>query len=802
MQVNIPGYQIKHVLGKGGMATVYLAVQEIFEREVALKVMSASLAEDPSFGQRFMREARIVSQLVHPNIVTVFDVGVHEQWYYLSMEYIAGPDLKQACRSLALPQKLSILEDVAQALAFAGDKGFVHRDIKPENILLREAKTRAVLMDFGIARAAETDLSVTQTGTSLGTPHYMSPEQAKGLTVDHRSDLYSLGVVFYFLLMEEVPYQADSAVAIGIKHITDPVPELPQYLQLLNPFIERLLAKQPEQRYQTAAELIADLQRIDLKKLLKQYAGKAKFEAQRALFAEAQPTAMHGDVTRMEAHIEDALLQARPAPAVRTKLQRLYRSPGFAVALFALLVLAIGLLWRQHEPTKKPTQVTAIDESEQRPSMSTAVSEPSTDESPQPSGNVFDRLGSGFTQFAQKLTRQQQRLSQQVQQLRQQMRDNAQDAPSIRKKLDRLEQKQFAELDKLFDQGEVEQAQTESAVFAQLFADYPAKLDQVQQRLQASQSLKELSRKARQRMEQGQYLKPEEDSAEHYYMAMLVIAPQMQEAHQGLVRMARASIAQANQAFLAGDWQAAQEVVDQLLALDPNHRDSQELKQKIQAYRQNEGAIEQHLERAQGHMLAGNLYSPADNNAFSEYQKVLELQPQQRAALQGQDRVLQALEERVFSMLERGERGLAQETLDVARSARGDDRRLQQLQNDLNQYSSPEKSRRTPEVKRLLVAAQPMDDLTHQQSSKLEVQHTLFVGMEFQSFDRAGAKVHAVLYGPEGLAQANVPVTLISTQGTQFFKIDRPRKAFEKGRYQLKLLYAGETLQHTEFSLK
>jgi predicted Ser/Thr protein kinase len=269
MTVDIPGYRTVRVLGKGGMATVYLAVQQIFEREVALKVMSTALAEDPSFGQRFLREAHIVSQLVHPNIITVYDVGMHENAYYLSMEYIAGPDLKQAREQLTLTQKVQIILDIARALDFAGKKGYVHRDIKPENILLRPYTHSAVLMDFGIARAAEADLSVTQTGMALGTPHYMSPEQAKGQSVDHRSDLYSLGVVFYFLLTGSVPYHADSAVAIGIKHLTEPVPTLPAHLQTLQPFIDRLMAKRPEDRYQDASALVVQLQRLDLQVLEK-----------------------------------------------------------------------------------------------------------------------------------------------------------------------------------------------------------------------------------------------------------------------------------------------------------------------------------------------------------------------------------------------------------------------------------------------------------------------------------------------------------------------------------------------------
>lgn len=249
------------------MATVYLAIQVSFEREVALKVMAPALSADPAFGERFIREARIVSRLVHPNIVTVYDVGVHEDQHFLSMEYVPGRDLKQKRFRLSHRDTIRIVTDVARALDFAGRKGYVHRDVKPENIMLHEEDGRAVLMDFGIARPTDVSSGMTQTGTAIGTPHYMSPEQAKGKAVDRRSDLYSLGVVLYLLLVGRVPFDADSAVAVGIKHVAEPIPRLPAKLQRFQAIVDRILAKDPQQRYQTGAELIADLSAISEREL-------------------------------------------------------------------------------------------------------------------------------------------------------------------------------------------------------------------------------------------------------------------------------------------------------------------------------------------------------------------------------------------------------------------------------------------------------------------------------------------------------------------------------------------------------
>ncbi len=259
----IPGYRIERVLGEGGMATVYLAIQENFEREVALKVMSTSLTNDPSFSERFLREARIVAKLMHPHIVTVYDVGVHEGLHYLAMQHIPGDELKDVCRTMPLSRALEVIKDVAQALHFAAGKGYVHRDVKPENIMIHGETGRAVLMDFGIARAVDSISSnVTRTGTIIGTPQYMSPEQAKGEAVGHAGDLYSLGIVLYLVLCGRVPFTADSGMAVGIKHITETPAPLPKGLDAFQPIINKLLAKNPIKRYTTGNDLVAALNAI------------------------------------------------------------------------------------------------------------------------------------------------------------------------------------------------------------------------------------------------------------------------------------------------------------------------------------------------------------------------------------------------------------------------------------------------------------------------------------------------------------------------------------------------------------
>ena len=226
--IEIPGYKILRQLGRGGMATVYLAMQESVQREVALKVMSPALLVDPDFGERFLREARIAAKLHHRHVVGVHDVGREGDHHYIAMEYLGGAVLLGKEGEARPPAfALRVTREIAMALNYAHAKGFVHRDVKPDNILMRDDGSSA-LTDFGIARASDSATHMTRTGTVIGTPHYMSPEQARGRSLDGR-DLYSLGVVLHELLTGRVPYARTTQLSVS--HITQPVPILPEALQ-------------------------------------------------------------------------------------------------------------------------------------------------------------------------------------------------------------------------------------------------------------------------------------------------------------------------------------------------------------------------------------------------------------------------------------------------------------------------------------------------------------------------------------------------------------------------------------------
>ena len=259
--VQIPGYKLIKKLGEGGMATVYLATQESLDREVALKVMSPALAANPAFCEQFMKEGRITAKLTHPHLMTVHDIGNDHGVYYLASEYLPAGTLRERMDKLTTAETLEIARDIAAGLAYAHEKGFVHRDVKPGNIMFR-ANGTAVLADFGIAKAMKTVSAATMAGNAIGTPDYMSPEQAQASLVDGRSDLYSLGAVLYECLAGQKPYQANDAYAVALMHVTEPVPQLPDKVAWLQPLIDGLMAKSPEQRFANGDAFIAACDRL------------------------------------------------------------------------------------------------------------------------------------------------------------------------------------------------------------------------------------------------------------------------------------------------------------------------------------------------------------------------------------------------------------------------------------------------------------------------------------------------------------------------------------------------------------
>ena len=266
-------YEVLERLGRGGMAEVYRGYHANLDRYVAIKVLHSFLADDPEFKDRFHREAQNVARLKHPNIVQVydFDFDPEGESYYMVMEMVDGPTLKDRLFEISeegklLPYEeiLRIIREAASALAYAHSRNMIHRDVKPANLML-DHDERVVLTDFGIAKIV-TGVQFTASGGMVGTPAYMAPEQGLGEAGDERSDLYSLGVILYQLLTGGLPYDAEAPLAIILKHLNSPIPSVsdthPEYPEVADQLINRLMAKNPEDRYQKADDLIADLERI------------------------------------------------------------------------------------------------------------------------------------------------------------------------------------------------------------------------------------------------------------------------------------------------------------------------------------------------------------------------------------------------------------------------------------------------------------------------------------------------------------------------------------------------------------
>ena len=252
-------YKIIEQIGEGGMATVYKAYQAGLERYVALKVLSPLRAREADFSTRFRREAKAIAALHHPNILPVYDFGHEGEYHFLAMRYIAGAKTLYDLMKEPLPpsQMSELISQVAAALDTAHSQGVIHRDVKPSNILLDG--TWALLGDFGLVKLSEESSKLTGSGVGLGTPAYISPEQGQGEQVDHRTDIYSLGVILFEMLTRQIPHDADTPFAIILKRVSEPMPSAqalnPDISEAVEAVLQKALATEPSERYESAGAL-------------------------------------------------------------------------------------------------------------------------------------------------------------------------------------------------------------------------------------------------------------------------------------------------------------------------------------------------------------------------------------------------------------------------------------------------------------------------------------------------------------------------------------------------------------------
>jgi tetratricopeptide (TPR) repeat protein/predicted Ser/Thr protein kinase len=343
---NVGQHRIIEQLGQGGMATVFKAYHPALDRYVAIKVLHPAFKEDPDFLARFQREARIVAKLEHPHIVPVYDFSEHKGMAYLVMRYIEGETLKAHLKGepLSPERTLEILKPVTEALAYAHGQGVLHRDIKPSNVMLTP-EGGIYLTDFGLARMAQSgEATLTRQDMMIGTPQYMSPEQAKGEKVDERTDIYSLGVVLFEMLTGRVPFSADTPYAVVHDHIYTPLP-LPTTIKPdIFPSLERVLlkalAKEKDDRYQKVTELAI------------------AFEDAVVEVASGVAPALEEEKVAEPATVPSTVVEAQPAaPEAKPSRKRWLIIGGAVVALLLLVCCGLFLVFRAQKTKGTPTPI-------------------------------------------------------------------------------------------------------------------------------------------------------------------------------------------------------------------------------------------------------------------------------------------------------------------------------------------------------------------------------------------------------------------------------------------------------------
>ena len=640
--IDIPGYKILKQLGRGGMATVYLALQESVDREVALKIMSPALMVDPNFGERFLREARIAAKLHHRHVVGVHDVGKHGDIHYIAMEFVSGGSAHHEDGKPDDPTHvLRVVREIATALGYAHSKGFVHRDVKPDNILMRDDGSSA-LTDFGIARANDSATRMTRTGAVIGTPHYMSPEQARGRPLDGRADLYSLGCVLYEMLMGRVPYQADDPLAVGIMHITEPVPKLSPHLVPIQPLLDRLMAKTPEERFQNGGEVADAIREIEIDIAEGQYPHLATPDDayRRRVFAEASrtqrlptpppdnepvrgrsepsfgdlrdmPTVTDGAArTRVTPAVPSAVKRASPRPASSTAPRRLW---PYIAAVVLVAVLAGGYVFRAPLSGLLP-------ESDVATLLKRADAAVVANRLIEGEGNARD-------------------LYQAVLQIDP---DNTQARDGIQ----RIGAVLIARADEARAGGNLDIARTFANEAEELLQGGQA-VTELKARLQEAENSKsridDLVPRAEAAFAAGNYVGTPDSAYELYQQVMSVDAANA-IAPNGIAKILELLGTRADSELKAGDLSAAALTIQSITMISPNFAQLSDLKARLS---EGQGdaldALSSDLERAARLFADGALAPPSEPNALALYQSVLVRDPVNVPAKQGLTRIGNAL---------------------------------------------------------------------------------------------------------------------------------------------------------------
>lgn len=645
----IPGYTIVEEMARGTMAQVYLAIQDVLDRKVVLKVISQNLASDPGFKDAFANEGKIVAQLNHPHIVSVYDLGHAQEGSYIAMEYVPGQSLAQRIdEGLTLAQSLQILRQVAQALTYAHKRGVVHRDLKPANILVR-AVDWPVLVDFGIAKFRKQGVTLKTGRVLIGTPRYVSPERVQGQPEDARSDLYSLGAVFYEMLTGAPPYLGKDAFDTAQRHVRDPVPILPEGLAFLQPVLNRLMAKQPTHRFQNAEALTEFLEQTlrermaedpGLVSICSPWRRTSSWLAPQQHRVPAMPAL--GADEKVSVVVPGSGGLAVEAQRAHLRLWRLVMGrigAGLVGAVAGTVIFAVI------------DTVRTVDDPQAYDLQAEHVLERLLAyEGTRPAESLIGQPGtkSPYATYTFALAYLQ--------------GDNARVIEGLQRLAERFEGRARRKV----REGQLEQGlllarqglhfQPEHEGLLKLQQGLTRKLEQARRR----QQIKELLGQAEEHLAASRLSEPRGHNAFDTYNAVLALEPNNPRARQGVARIAESLGESAEAARQRGDLQWSLGLLEQGLRGDPQNvglkirRDSV-VEQKGQQDEKRRRLIVQWLDQAQAQLRAERLTYPPGGNAFETYRMILAVAPGEESALSGLQRIAERSAELARSYKRKGD---------------------------------------------------------------------------------------------------------------------------------------------------
>jgi serine/threonine protein kinase len=855
--IQIPGYKIQRELGQGGMAHVYLAIQESFGREVALKVLSPHLADDEEFSKRFLREARIVSQLNHPNIVTVFDAGKHGKHHYMSMEYIPGKDLKHLKDSISRKDAIRIVKDVARALDFAGTKGIVHRDVKPENIMIHQNDNRVILMDFGIAHGDDVTHGMTQTGKAIGTPHFMSPEQTKGLKVDHRSDIYSLGIVLFQLLAGHLPFDADSAVAVGIKHLTAPIPLLPGGLEIFQPIINHCLSKQPQHRYQKAAEVIAALDKINDEQLEDIKTKASDFKKAGANHnAETQVSDV---VISKRRKVPDIVFPSSNKTTINESVENKNTNSTRRRNLLFLLLIST-MIWAGNEKQKELTHFWGykalpkiakqfpdlfpksylqywVDKSKSEKTP-TVVTSTTVTPAPSPDEVKNTQLQSGQTEIinatpaSTSVATAPQAIPQvtpeeakkdELTLLKEGLEKNPENAIKIvaiykemllQSKQDPIARKGLKDLREWYIKQISLAFATEDAALARqhinlMKQNFPLIINnkrfiRLEKKVAFLERIDTHFVQAEKYFKAGALSKPINKNAQNEIQKVLTLSPNNEDAKTFMDKIINAYLEKTTQLQEQGNMHNALLMVEEGIAALNNNPTLVKKREDIKERIKRNKNIASLFKQANKYQTAGQFIKPQAYNAYDIYQRILRQDEGNLQAKAGLKSIHQRVAKDITSLIQKGRLEDSSNYLELAIQRYGKSSLLASVQLKLNDALNAQ----VPKIETVNFSRTPLTILETSISSSdnietLQLNKTVYVGFNYINFSPAATWLDVILFDTnKRITIAQKPIVISNQFGEYFFEINLPIKGFTNSKYKIELKLKDKTLKSKSFLVR